>query len=332
MPWLELQLSIAAAAQLAAEAALQDAGALSVTLMDAAAGSPGEAAILEPGVGEIPLWPVVKLLGLFAAGSNRRALLQALHAALPELAPEHVGFVEVADRDWTRAWMDRFHPMRFGRRLWIYPRNLAPSDERIPHLLPSAASGGRGARIARSATGTFDDEARVIVRLDPGLAFGTGSHPTTALCLEWLDGLDLAGKTVIDYGCGSGVLAIAALKLGAAHGVGVDNDPQALTASHDNAARNGVAGRLALFVPGALPGALRADVLIANILSAPLCQLAPRLAALLQSGAPFALSGILAGQEDELVERYRSCGFAKLRVAHRGGWVRIDGVRRGNEK
>jgi ribosomal protein L11 methyltransferase len=167
----------------------------------------------------------------------------------------------------------------------------------------------------------------VVVRLDPGLAFGTGTHPTTALCLEWLDALDLAGKTVIDYGCGSGILAIAALKLGAARALGVDNDPQALTASRDNAARNGVAGKLDLYRPDALPPAARADAFVANILAGPLAELAPRFAALCKPNAPFALSGILSGQETELVERYRACGFTDLSATHREDWIRIDGIR-----
>ncbi len=162
------------------------------------------------------------------------------------------------------------------------------------------------------------------MRLDPGLAFGTGTHPTTALCLEWLDGLDLGDKTIIDYGCGSGVLAIAALKLGASNAVGIDNDPQALIATHNNAQRNGVADRLLLSAPDDLPDAQH-DALVANILAGPLHELAPRFAALLKPGAPFALSGILAGQESELLERYAALGFGELRVARREDWLRIDG-------
>ncbi|HVX04464.1 MAG TPA: 50S ribosomal protein L11 methyltransferase [Rhodanobacteraceae bacterium] len=300
MPWLELQLTVEAAQQPRAEAALEELGALSVTLMDADADTPDEAAIFEPGVGETPLWRSLTLLALFEAGADRRGLLHLLHDALPELAPDRVAFREVADQDWERAWMDRFQPMRFGRRLWIYPWNVEP-----PH----------------------DDRESIIMRLDPGLAFGTGTHPTTALCLEWLDGLDLAGKSIIDYGCGSGVLAIAALKLGAAHAIGVDNDPQALTATRDNAARNGVADRLQACLPGDLPPNVQADVFVANILAGPLGELAPLFALLCKPGAPFALSGILAGQESELLERYRDCGFADLRSAHRDDWIRIDGVR-----
>jgi ribosomal protein L11 methyltransferase len=159
-----------------------------------------------------------------------------------------------------------------------------------------------------------------------GPAFGTGTHPTTALCLEWLDGLDLAGKTLVDYGCGSGVLAIAALKLGAARVIGVDLDPQAIEASRDNAERNGVVGGLELLLPDAY-AAEPLDLLVANILAGPLDELAPLFAASVKSGAPFALSGILAGQDVELLKRYAEW-FDDLAVAQREDWVRISGVRR----
>lgn len=300
MPWLELQLTIEAAQQPRAEAALEELGALSVTLMDADADTPDEAAIFEPGVGETPLWHSLTLLALFEADADRRGLVHVLNDALPELAPDRIAFREVADRDWERAWMDRYQPMQFGRRLWIYPWNVEP-----PH----------------------DDLDSTIVRLDPGLAFGTGTHPTTALCLEWLDGLDLENKTVIDFGCGSGVLAIAALKLGAAKAIGIDNDPQALVASRDNAMRNDVANHLQVWLPDELPKDAQADVFVANILAGPLGELAPLFASLCKPGASFALSGILAGQEPELLELYRTCGFTGLRASRREDWIRIDGVR-----
>lgn len=299
MPWLELQLTLDARQQPRAEAALEDLGALSVTLTDAEADTPDEAAIFEPGVGETPLWASLMLHALFDADADRRVLLQVLHEALPELAPDRVAFREIEDRDWERAWMDRFRPMRFGKRLWIYPWNVEPPGER--------------------------DAPIVIVRLDPGLAFGTGTHPTTALCLEWLDSLEPAGMALIDYGCGSGVLAIAALKLGAARAIGIDNDPQALTASRENAMRNGVGERLALATPSGLPPSTRCDALVANILSGPLHELAPGFADLCRPGAYLALSGILAGQETELLERYAACGFRNLVTVRREEWIRISG-------
>jgi ribosomal protein L11 methyltransferase len=298
MPFLELTLTVRAEQQPRTEEALDDLGALSITLRDADAETPDERAIFEPGVGELPLWPVITLSALFDAGIDRRGLIEALGELLPWLEPGQLGLQEVADEDWERAWMDQFRPMPFGRRLWIYPWNIEPPD----------------------------DGDTVVVRLDPGLAFGSGTHPTTALCLEWLDGLDLAGKSVIDYGCGSGILAIAALKLGAARAVGVDNDPQALVASADNAGRNGVDGRLALFLPEdhvVEP----ADVFVANILAGPLGELAPTFAAAAKPGAPFAISGILAGQQDELLQRY-AAWFDDLRVDTREDWVRISGWRR----
>ncbi len=348
MAFLELSFTLSADRQARAEAALAELGALSITLLDAEAETSGERTILEPGVGETPLWPSLTLLALFDANVDRRGLTHLLLEALPELAPDRIDFREVADRDWERAWMDRYQPMQFGRRLWIYPWNVEPpsdfqarSAQEAIHGVPSdrqpdspssvgavstAASGERGKGVALRGPDSPQDEA-VIVRLDPGLAFGTGTHPTTALCLEWLDSLDLSGRTVLDYGCGSGVLAIAALKLGAAHAIGIDNDPQALTASRDNAERNGVADRLTLHAPGDLPGATRCDALVANILAGPLHELAPRFAALCKPHAPFALSGILAGQDTDLLDRYAACGFTGLQVTQREDWVRIAGHR-----
>ncbi|WP_049621051.1 50S ribosomal protein L11 methyltransferase [Frateuria defendens] len=298
MPWLELTLTLRVEQQPRAEEALDDLGALSVTLRDADAETPDEQAIFEPGVGELPLWPTITLDALFEAGTDRRGLAAALGELLPWLEPDQLAFRDVADEDWERAWMDQFKPMPFGRRLWIYPWNIEPPE---------------------------GDEV-VVVRLDPGLAFGSGTHPTTALCLEWLDGLDLAGQRVIDYGCGSGILAIAALKLGAAEAAGIDNDPQALTASADNAERNGVDARLALYLPEDFDGA-PADVFVANILAGPLGELAPVFAAAARPGAPFAISGILQGQQDELLARYAEW-FEDLAVATREDWVRISGRRR----
>jgi len=299
MPFLELSLTARLEQQPRVEEALEDLGALSITLRDADAETPDEQAIFEPGVGELPLWPTITLNALFDEHTDRRGLAEALGELLPWLEPDQLDFHAVEDQDWERAWMDQYQPMPFGRRLWIYPWNIEPP---------------------------VDDE-RVVVRLDPGLAFGSGTHPTTALCLEWLDGLDLAGQSVIDYGCGSGILAIAALKLGATSAIGVDNDPQALTASQDNAERNGVAERLALFLPED-HASEPADVFVANILAGPLGELAPTFAAAAKPGAPFAISGILDGQQHELLARYAEW-FDALRVDTRDGWVRISGRRRG---
>ena len=297
--WLELSLTLQAAQQSSVEAALEDLGALAITLQDANAETPDERAIFEPGVGETPLWNDIVLQALFSAEIDRAGLVHALGELVPELAPEQLAFREVADQDWTRAWMDSYRPMRFGRRLWIYPWNVEPPG---------------------------DDPDAVIVRLDPGLAFGTGTHPTTALCLEWLDSTDLAGKTLIDYGAGSGVLALAALKLGAARVIGVDNDEQALTASRDNAQRNGVAEKLDLYLPPHFPQ-MQADALVANILAGPLAELAPLFAQSLKPGGALALSGVLEGQQEELLARYGEW-FEALEATMCEGWVRVSGRRR----
>lgn len=299
MPQLELSVTLRADQQAAVEAALEEVGALAVTLLDADAETANEHAILEPAVGETPLWPSLVLSALFEADADRSGLVAVLADLVPQLAPDQLVFREVADADWTRAWMDQFQPMRFGERLWIYPWNIEPPD----------------------------NAASVIVRLDPGLAFGTGTHPTTALCLEWLDGLDLRGRHVLDYGCGSGILAIAAALLGAAHVEAIDNDPQALVASADNAQRNGVATRIGLAGPGADGARDRVDVLVANILAGPLHELAPVFAARVADDGLLALSGILFGQHAELLARYAQW-FDDLVVTRREDWVRIDGRRR----
>jgi len=305
MPFLELSLRCREAEQPRYETALEDLGALAVTLLDADADTSNEHAILEPGVGETPLWQALVLSALFPHDTDPLVLLAALEAFDPGLDWTRVGFRNVEDQDWERAWMDQYVPLRFGARTWIVPWNRELPDD---------------AQAADAA----------VVRLDPGLAFGSGTHPTTALCLQWLDALAtdgaLRGATVLDFGCGSGILALAALKLGAARAVGVDNDPQALIATHDNAARNGVESRLDVFLPPDAPAATY-PVVVANILATALEQLADLLAARVAPGGRIALSGILVGQEPELLARY-GAWFDDLRVAVDGDWVRIDGVRR----
>jgi ribosomal protein L11 methyltransferase len=293
MPWIEFSLVAQRDSVERVERALDDVGALSVTLLDAE-----DHPILEPAAGETPVWPHVVVNALFDAAADQHGLFDALQLLIPWLTPEKITVREVADADWTRAWMDQFKPMKFGRRTFIYPWNIEPEE---------------------------GDDA-VIVRLDPGLAFGTGTHATTALCLQWLDGLDLAGKTVLDFGCGSGILAIAALKLGAARAIGIDNDPQALIASRDNAERNDVSDRLSLFAPEETPE-IKADIVVANILASALIALEPVLANHSAAGAPIALSGILLGQEDEVVQAYVS-DFDALAVAAQEDWVRVSGLRK----
>lgn len=305
MPFLELTLPCREPDLPRIERALDAAGALAVTLLDAEAETANERAILEPGVGETPLWPLLALTALFAHDADALALLARLEAEDAETAWSRATFRAVDDQDWERAWMDDYVPLRFGTRTWIVPWD---------HALPAEAGA----------------EDAAVVRLDPGLAFGSGTHPTTALCLRWLDGLAaggaLQGQPVLDFGCGSGILALAALKLGAGRAVGVDNDPQALLATADNAARNGVGAALSVFTPEDEPEG-RYPVVVANILASALDTLADTLAGRVAPGGRIALSGILDGQQDALLDRYAPW-FTRLDVAIDGDWVRIDGVRR----
>ncbi len=306
MPFIELTLPCTETEQPRYERALENVGALAVTLVDAHADAPDEQAIFEPGVGETPVWGEMLLTALFAADTPPELLLHALAAADDGLDWSHVAFREIADQDWERAWMDQYEPLQFGARTWIVPWNCE---------LPEGADAADAA----------------VVRLDPGLAFGSGTHPTTALCLQWLDALasegQLRGQRVLDFGCGSGILALAALKLGAASAVGVDNDPQALIATHDNAERNDVGDRLAVYLPGDEPVSTY-PVVVANILASALVALADTLAARVAPGGRIAMSGILAGQEDEVIARY-AASFDELRAERREDWMRVTGVRRG---
>lgn len=306
MPFLELTLHCREAEQPRYENALDDIGALAVTMLDADAGTRNEHAILEPGVGETPLWATITLSALFPHDADALLLLAALESFDPGLDWGRVSFRNVEDQDWERAWMDQYVPLRFGARTWIVPWD---------HALPPEAE-------ARDAA---------VVRLDPGLAFGSGTHATTALCLRWLDALAaegvLAGARVLDFGCGSGILALAALKLGAAHATGIDNDPQALLATADNAARNEVGDRLAVHAPGDAPAGTW-PVVVANILASALDALADTIAARVAPGGRLALSGILDGQQAPLLARY-GAWFDALQVTVDGDWVRIDGIRRG---
>ena len=288
--WLQVRVEVPASLLDAVGAACEAAGALSVTVEDAA-----DDPVYEPLPGEVRTWPHNRVTALFPAGHDPEPLHRELAALL---AGEVSGWrVEgLADRDWERAWLDGFRPLRCGRRLWVCPTGQEPPE-------PDAVN----------------------LRLDPGLAFGTGTHPTTALCLAWLDAHPPTGS-LLDYGCGSGILAIAGLLLGARAAWAVDIDPQALTATRDNAARNGVDARLATGLPQALPRDATFDLLLANILAGPLVELAPALAARLAPGGALVLSGILADQADAVAAAYRPwCG--ELRVELRDGWARLDGRR-----
>lgn len=289
MSWQKLTLELDRAASAAAEQALQSAGALSVSLQDA-----GDEPVLEPAPGETPLWPRLRLTALFPRDTDPRELGAQLRAGGIDAYQE---WDTLADEDWERARLRDTRPRLFADRLWVCPAQ-APEP---PH----------GA----------------VVRLDAGLAFGTGEHETTALCLEWLARLPLDGGRMLDYGCGSGILAIAALRLGALRATAVDIDPQALTATRENAQRNSVAGRIAVLPPVHLASA-GFDTVIANILAGPLVDLAPRIAMLTAPGAQVALSGLLKEQTDDVAAAYGR--WLDLEpVVIRGDWALLTGVRRG---
>ncbi|HET6566252.1 MAG TPA: 50S ribosomal protein L11 methyltransferase [Xanthomonadales bacterium] len=292
MAWVEISLSVSREEAEAAEQALESQGALAITFEDEA-----DVPVLEPALGTAPLWPVVNIRGLFEQGADRSSILSGLLASEVIQRPGAISWREVADQDWERAWMDRFKPMQFGQHLWIVPTGMQGPD----------------------------DPAALQLKLDPGLAFGTGTHPTTALCLEWIDGMDLNDLKVLDFGCGSGVLGIAAALKGAASVVCVDNDPQALLATADNAARNGVEAQVQCFLPEDWPAG-NYDVILANILAGPLIQLAPQLIARLDQGSKIVLSGILENQAAEVAVAYApSCG--EMRRQQREEWLRLDGQR-----
>ncbi|MFT6915006.1 MAG: ribosomal protein L11 methyltransferase [Motiliproteus sp.] len=301
MPWLQIKLETPSLLTEHYEDLLLEAGACAVTLEDAA-----DQPLFEPERGTTPLWDRTRLIGLFDAETDMAWVLEQLKQAHPQIAPDtpfpayKTELVE--DKDWEREWMDNYHPMQFGQRLWV-----CPSSKPVP------------------------DPTAVNLMLDPGLAFGTGTHPTTALCLKWLEQQDVEGRLVIDYGCGSGILGIAALLLGATRMIGIDIDPQALQASRDNAQRNHIdADRVELYYPPQLTREhpqLSADLLVANILAGPLVELAPTLQTLLKPGGRLALSGVLATQIEQLIEAYTPWFELETPVIS-DDWVRLTGVRR----
>ena len=292
MPWIQIRINATAKTADKVSNMLLGRGAQAVTFMDAK-----DVPVYEPMPGETPLWGETEVMGLFDAETDPAPTI----AFFQQIFGENVGYKveQLEDKDWVREWMDHFHPMQFGERLWI-----CPSWRDVPN--PDAVN----------------------VMLDPGLAFGTGTHPTTALCLQWLDGLDLTGKTVVDFGCGSGILGIAALKLGAARVIGIDIDPQAIQASRDNAARNGVADQIELYLPADQPQDFEADVVVANILAGPLRELAPLIAGHGKAGSLMALSGVLESQAPELEAIYGQW-FEMDPTAVKEEWCRLSGRKHG---
>jgi ribosomal protein L11 methyltransferase len=251
--------------------------------------------VLEPLPGELRLWPATRVCALFGKDLGP-GLAQRLGEAL-RLAPGRIAVREVEDRIWEREWLKDFHARRFGQRLWVCPHHE-----------------------------TVEEPGAVVVRLDPGMAFGTGTHPTTALCLEWLDGHLQGPAKVVDYGCGSGVLALAALKLGAQLAACFDIDPQALIAARENAEANGIAAQM-LTVGAAddLPSPV--DLVLANILSEPLIQLAPRFASLVAPGGQVVLAGLMDDEAHSVTAAYDTW-FDMGTFARREGWTGLAGRRR----
>lgn len=293
MPWLQLRARAGKECAEELEHALEELGALSVTLQDAE-----DEAVFQLDRDSTPLWRQVELVGLFPADTEPEALSRALRAACPDCSPT-LRTETLEDRDWERSWMTDFRPMRFGERVWVCPSWSEPP--------------------APDAVNLF---------LDPGLAFGSGTHPTTALCLEWLDAHPPRDRNVIDYGCGSGILAVSAALLGARRVVAVDNDPQAVTACAGNRDLNGIdAGRLSTHLPDADGRHAPGDVVLANILAGPLESLAPVLTRLTVPGGTLVLSGILSGQSETLQQAYAS-GFIMKPPVIREGWALLQGVRR----
>ncbi len=292
MSWLQVSIRSTATETPRIESLLEELGAVSVTLLDAE-----DEPVLEPDIGTTPLWSDTLVVALFPVDTTTELLHEQLAAA--GVAVERLVFEELADRDWEREWMAHFQPTRFGQRLWIVPSWAAAPEPDAINLL-----------------------------LDPGLAFGTGTHPTTALCLTWLDRQHLAGLTVLDFGCGSGILAIAALLLGAARALATDIDPQALEATAANGSRNDVR-HLHCLAPADLPSD-PVDIVIANILANPLLSLAADLAARVRPGGRIALSGILAEQAASVTTAYAQW-FAMDEPENRDGWVLLSGVRHGSE-
>lgn len=286
MNWLELIVEIDAQHCEQAETLLLTCGAQALTLHDA-----GDTPVLEPLPGETPVWPHVRITALFSEHVDQTAIESTLRDALPAAFRQ---WHTLEDQQWERVWLARFKPRRFGARLWVIPTGYEPAGGDAVSLL-----------------------------LDPGLAFGTGDHATTDLCLQWLDAAPIQGKRVLDYGHGSGILAIAARKLGASEVLGVDIDPQAVIAANENATRNSVSDGIR-FVSQDVDEQF--DALVANILANPLIDLAPRLCAYVTAGGPVALSGLLSSQVEQVQKAYTPW-IDWQETRHLDDWALISGVR-----
>ncbi len=296
MNWIQLSATIDPTQAEALEESLLAAGASAVTMVDAA-----NQPILEPALGTTPIWNETRVTGLFSAEEDIDSALKITQAVFTQMASApcpNLTAELLENEDWTRKWIENFKPIRFGNRLCVCPSWEATPDTGVINLL-----------------------------LEPGLAFGTGTHPTTALCLEWLDGTELSGKTVVDFGCGSGILGIAALLLGASKVIAIDNDPQALIATRDNADRNSIAPeRIETYLPEDAPS-LKADIVVANILAQPLHDLRDIILSYLKSEGSLVMSGVLKNQAEELAQHYSSQVEIEP-IAQQEDWTRVSGTRK----
>ena len=289
MPWIQLRVSTTEEKAEQVSDMLMGWGAQAVSFLDA-----HDTPIYEPMPGEVIYWTNTVVVGLFDAEHPMDKVVKQLQQVSFFKDGVDYKLEQLEDKDWEREWMDNFHPIKFGRRLWV-----CPSWRDIP------------------------DPTAVNVMLDPGLAFGTGTHPTTALCMQWLDATIEPQQTVVDFGCGSGILGIAALKLGAKRVVGVDIDPQAIEASQANAKRNNVEGQIELYLPKDQPANFQADVVVANILAGPLADLKAVISSYVKPGGKLALSGILHSQAQGVIDAY-SDEFSFDPVAEQDEWVRLS--------
>ncbi len=290
--WLQIVCETSSEHSDTIETVMEEENALSITYQDAE-----DNPVLEPLPGETPLWKTLIITALFNADKDLRSLKSTLENNKQDWDIKSITLERVEDQDWERVWMKDFHPMKFGNNLWIYPSNYE-----IP------------------------DDSSIKIHLDPGLAFGTGTHPTTALCLEWLDYNPPNNLTVIDYGCGSGILAVAAAKLGAKHIIATDIDPQGLIATEENMQRNNISKEtITYYLPENCPQE-PVDLILANILCGPLLELYPVISSLTKPKGVLVISGLLAEQESQLIETY-SAGFNNFKVSKMDDWIRISATR-----
>ena len=291
MAWLQLIIPTTETEADQLSDALMEHGAVSVTLQDMQ-----DQPVLEPAPGTTPMWSQTRVVGLFDANDDLKQIIANIEKQLRKKLPDWKG-EQLEDKDWVRAWMDDFKPMQFGKKLWVVPSTFEPPQAEAANIL-----------------------------LDPGLAFGTGTHPTTSMCLEWLDANPPMGKDVIDFGCGSGILAIAAILLGAEQAEAIDIDPQALIATRDNAEKNNVSRKINTYLPNEFANK-NTPLLLANILASPLIELASYFADLTIPQGQIVLSGILAEQADAVLTAYQT-DFEIEIWKQQGDWVCLAGVRK----